>query len=217
MVGRPLTQLGLPVERQRPYLQQAGHYLRLIHAIELEGYGRLDEDLYLRSGQVRGEADTWRAAVLRGVDRGLDYLGRHHLLDADTIDTVPRLVRNHDTMLSAWTGSCLMHGDLGAVHIFVDVEREAVTGLIDFADRSAGDPLWDLTSYEWAGGDELLYLLEGYEPDVAMRDALDVKFLLYSVLQAVPWTQWCHERGYLQAIDVLAHVVRRARERLEVS
>src|SRR5205085_12124117 len=115
------------------------------HAIEMEGYGRLDEDLYLRSGQVRGEADTWRAAVLQGVDRGLDYLSRRHLLGADTIDTVHRLVRNHDAVLSAWTGSCLMHGDLGAVHIYVDVEREAVTGLIDFADRSAGDPLWDLT------------------------------------------------------------------------
>src|SRR5205085_367436 len=102
MMGRPLTQLGLPVEQQRPYLQQAGHYLRLIHAIELEGYGRLDEDLYLRSGQVRGEADTWRAAVLQGVDRGLDYLSRRHLLGADTIDTVHRLVRNHDAMLSAW-------------------------------------------------------------------------------------------------------------------
>lgn len=214
VAGQPLDSLGLTIEQQKPYLRQAGRLLRLLHAIRLDGYGTLDDGAYLRSGRVRGEAETWRAAVTTGMEDGLSYLARHHLLGSSVADTIEHLMIGYDTLLTAWTDSRLLHGDLGANHIFVDPIGERVTGLIDFGSRWAGDPAWDIAAYEWAGGRSMDYLLEGYAPDHAAGQTLALKAALYSVYQAVPWARWCHERGYTHATDVLTRVVARAQERL---
>jgi hypothetical protein len=45
---------------------------------------------------------------------------------------------------------------------------------VDFEERSAGDPVWDILEYDW---NAIGPLLDGYEPDKAFKQNLDVKFL----------------------------------------
>jgi hypothetical protein len=54
--------------------------------------------------------------------------------------------------------------------------------LIDFGERAAGDPVWDFVDY----GPGVPELLEGYEPDAAMRARFDDTFALYRLLRAIP-------------------------------
>jgi aminoglycoside 2''-phosphotransferase len=49
----------------------------------------------------------------------------------------------------------VLHGDLSPDHFLGDVERRALTGLIDFGDCHIGDPCWDL-----------IYVLEDYGPAI---------------------------------------------------
>jgi aminoglycoside 2''-phosphotransferase len=49
----------------------------------------------------------------------------------------------------------VLHGDLSPDHFLGDVERRALTGLIDFGDCQIGDPCWDL-----------IYVLEDYGPAI---------------------------------------------------
>jgi aminoglycoside phosphotransferase (APT) family kinase protein len=215
MAGQPLQSCGLTSEQQRPYLRQTGRLLRLVHTITLHGYGSLDDGLFLRTGQVHGEAGTWRGAIVKGVEEGLEYHQRHRLLDATTVGTIRRLMLDYDAVLTAETDSRLLHGDLGANHVYVDPARAEVVGLIDFGSRWAGDPVWDLATYEWGGGLPLEYLLEGYAADRAMRQTFPLKFALYCVCQVIPWAKWCHERGYsTHTIAVLNHVIALTQERL---
>jgi aminoglycoside phosphotransferase (APT) family kinase protein len=212
--GQPLDSLGLSIEQQRPYLQQAGRFLRLVHTIAPDGYGSLDDEVYLRTGQIRGEFDTWRAAIVQGVEDALAYIEHRHLLDDTAISAIRRLMHEYDAVLTQRTASSLLHGDLGANHVYVDPARQCVTGLIDFGSRWAGDPVWDLATYEWDGGHPLEYLLEGYELDHAGEAAFKVTFAFYCLCQAVPWAVWCHKRGYTHAIAALARIIEVTRERL---
>jgi aminoglycoside 2''-phosphotransferase len=44
----------------------------------------------------------------------------------------------------------LLHGDLSPEHILVDLERTAITGVIDFGDAVVGDPAGDFGGFDAA-------------------------------------------------------------------
>jgi hypothetical protein len=129
--GTPLSELDLPVERHQPLVREIGRCLRLIHAVELAGFGTLDEAHFRRTGTVRGREETWRAAVLVQVPSSLRYLEQAGAIDRTTIDAVQRWIDGYGELLDAVGASCLLHGDLGSLHVWVDAEREAITSFIE--------------------------------------------------------------------------------------
>ncbi len=210
--GQSQRVLQLPLEQQRPFLRQVGHYLRLLHTIKLAGYGWIDERQYLQLGRVEGHASEWRTALLPPIASSLAYFERHANVMPIWTDTVRQFLSQHDSLLDTSFDTCLLHGDLGDVHMWFDVETQQVTAIVDFGERSAGDPVWDIAAYDdWQG---VPYLLEGYEPDSNTRATFEQKFLLYNVLRAVPWARKWHARGVIHTVEALKHIVQAASERL---
>jgi|GEM_PF-6906972 len=210
--GQSQRVLQLPLEQQRPFLRQVGHYLRLLHTIKLTGYGWLDERQYLHSGRVEGHASDWRTALLAPIASSLAYFERHANVTLDWTDTVRQLLSQYDSLLDISFDTCLLHGDIGDVHIWFDVETQKVTAIVDFGERSAGDPVWDIAAYDdWHG---VPYLLEGYELDSTTQPVFEQKFLLYNVLRAVPWARKWHARGGVNTVEALKKIVQSALERL---
>jgi aminoglycoside phosphotransferase (APT) family kinase protein len=209
--GFALNSLELTAEEQKHYVRLLGGYLRQVHAVKLDGFGWLDEAHYAQAGEVKGQEATWRTSVLKKVPASLEYLEREGAIDRRMIETVHGLIATHGEVLDQCTEASLLHGDLGDIHVWVDPERGDITSLVDFGERMAGDPVWDIIEWEWK---EIDALLEGYEPDAEMKESFEVKFYLFAVLRAIPWAQRWYSRGAVQTIDWLKLTVQKAQERL---
>ena len=74
-------------------------------------------------------------------------------------EVVMRNRRIADTALRPWT-PVFIHGDLQIAHVFVD--RDEVTGIIDWSDASQGDPLFDLAILTLGHEEHLGDVVAGY-------------------------------------------------------
>jgi hypothetical protein len=211
--GRALESLDLTAEERQHYVRLLGAYLKKLHTVKLGGFGWLDEAHYRRAGEVKGQDSTWRLSVLEKVPSSLAYLEREGAIDRRTAQTIHDLIAVHGQVLDQCAEASLLHGDLGDIHVWVDPERGDITSLVDFGERMAGDPVWDIIEWEWKERDALL---EGYEPDTEMMSSFEVRFYLYAVLRAIPWAQRWYSRGASQVMDWLKLTVRKAQDRLGV-
>jgi aminoglycoside phosphotransferase (APT) family kinase protein len=163
-------------------LEQAGRAIRLVHEVRVRGFGPLDDEHYLESGEVRGEHDSW-AEYAR--DRAIDaipVLRDTQLIDAHTAATYERAFAG---VRDIWEfqDTRLVHGDFDQTHIFVDPATGELTSIIDWGDREASDPAWELGVFlQWDGPTALGDLLRGYAPDASDRDALMPRARLYALV-----------------------------------
>jgi aminoglycoside phosphotransferase (APT) family kinase protein len=203
--GQPLSTL--PLAEQQPFLQQIGGYLRQIHAVQVEHFGRLDEQHYRQQHIVQGSEPTWRAAILKDIPASLTYFRQTSALEEPVMRTIKRVLELADPLLHSVTKGQLLHGDMGGLHVWVDLDRACVTGFVDFGERSAGDPVWDIMRYEWEG---VPSLIEGYELDPSMQARFWPTFYLYAILQAIPWARKWHARGGVHTVEWLKTTIREA-------
>jgi aminoglycoside phosphotransferase (APT) family kinase protein len=171
--GQPLS--SIKAEVRKPLALKAGALLRRMHAIELEGFGWLDEEVYKAKGITQGGFATWHEAVLSEIPTSLNYFSQNGALDVETLRAVERVLVQAEPLLQSVTSGRLLHGDLGALHVWVDPAQETVTSFVDFGDGCAGDPVWDFMRYEW---DAVADLLEGYGPEAKMRARFEESFHL---------------------------------------
>jgi aminoglycoside phosphotransferase (APT) family kinase protein len=209
--GHSLAALRLSQPDQETLLHQVGQALRQLHTVQVDGFGWLDETHYRQTGRVRGHAPTWRAALLHTAPDSLDYLQHVGALTGQQVDRARPLIKKQSALLDDSSGGRLLHGDLGPIHIWVDEPQKCLTSIVDFGERSAGDPVWDFVDYDWKA---VPAILEGYEPNAAMRELFDRKFYLFALLRAIPWACRWHQRGAVQVVDWLSLVIREASERL---
>jgi len=197
--GQPLSALQLPPDKLGPLLGQVGQYLRLIHSIPIDGFGCLDEALYLSENRVRGQCETWPDALLQRLNVDAAYLERHGLLAAETLSTMNAVLERHNDLLACCDVGFLLHGDLDSGQIFVDWQAKRVTGIVDLGERQSGDPAWDLSRVALRDDPKRVdYLLQGYQPDAIMRESLSVKIPLYRSLHAISAARRAHERGQIK-------------------
>ena len=100
------------------------------------------------------------------------------------------------------------HNDLGAEHVLVDVEANAVTGIVDWTDAAIADPVRDLALIYRDLGPEILDLtLAHYEEqfdDASRRRA--VFYARCKLLEDIAYGVRTGARGYAEA--GLAHLTR---------
>lgn len=208
--GEALSKVRLSIDERRSYLRQFGHLVRTLHSIQVPGYGWLDDRRYVSSRDVRGHAGSWHEAIEREVGPAVAYFLDKELIDPAGATHIRSLLTLSAPYLSARPSTSLLHGDLGAEAVFVG--QSGIVAVIDWGNAWAGDPLWDLATFDWEGGQEFRWLVEGYEPDVPIADIIDTYLPFYTVFQAVPWAAWCHKRGHLRPLRALKSAVRIARD-----
>ena len=134
----------LTPDQLRAVLRSTGEHLHLVHSIIVAGYGRLDDERYLRTGDVRGQHDSWSGVLLPPALAALDYLEPQALIARELCAALRNTLETHAEILHICDDPRLLHGDLGTKHIFVDRLTAAVTGIIDWGDRESGDPAMEL-------------------------------------------------------------------------
>lgn len=156
---------------------EAGRLLRAAHDINVDGYGPLSQT-DARGGVPRGPYDSW-AEFLSVMLGALDHLVGQGLLDNQLADRLRTAVHDHHTLVAGVQRSALLHGDLCPDHIFA--AHGHVSGIIDWGQATAGDPLFDLAT--WANAAPLDALIHGYQPGADPE--LHLKIAFYRVASAL--------------------------------
>ncbi|MEX1009693.1 MAG: aminoglycoside phosphotransferase family protein [Acidimicrobiia bacterium] len=174
---------GAPVDDSSSALETAGAHLRVVHAIELDGFGWLGAS---ESGD-RGTQPTWFDAMTEGTG-SLAAVVDAGLLPARTVADVERVVDRHRDILDAVQSACLLHGDFHPRHVFADDRR--LCGIIDWGDATAGDPLFDLGRVLRSGRAALDRMLVSYGPLPVGGDELERRLQLYLCLWVASSVSW---------------------------
>ena len=102
--------------------------------------------------------------------------------DVLPVDVVSRNRSLAEAVLRPWTPA-FIHGDLQLAHVFV--ERDEVTGIIDWSEASCGDPLFDVATLTLAHEERLDDVIAGYGADID-RDLIRA-WWAWRCLVAVRW------------------------------
>lgn len=192
VVGRPVDEVCAGVDAGVAH--EIGEQLRRMHSVTVAGWGPLHER---DPGVVRGGFESWSAAVRVDVVGSLAHLEEHVLTPGDTrrLDDALAAIEVRDP-----DRACLLHNDLGESHVFVDPVGRRLTGIVDFGECAAGDPIWDLLELDWRWATAVA---AGYGVD----DSIEAQLRRHRLLKSVPWAAKWHRRGEVQVIDWLLTVL----------
>ena len=136
--GDPLDKVTLDEQTRELIAQQLGRFLSELHGFPAERAAELGVPSYSAEGwraYYRQLREQVRREVLpllaRSERRAVDAFWRRFLDDERHFRFEP----------------VLLHGDLSPEHILVDLERTAITGVIDFGDAVVGDPAGDFGGF----------------------------------------------------------------------
>ncbi len=207
LFGRPSLLVrhigGAPLEGPEPEFADACRHLRVVHSITLDGYGSVESE----DGALRGVDDSWQA-TLQGRADGLLQVADSGLIDRQLAERAHAELTRRIASVVGMSPACLTHGDFHPRHTYAFGGH--VTGIIDWGDATAGDPLYDFGrifhSALWSAGVEqaekqLERALDGYgDPDLTV-DAIRRPVALYAAIfqawsmfgeleSGAPWPPW---------------------------
>ena len=120
-----------------PEFASTGAMVRRLHEVRLAGFGSVRPG----PGGLGGEDASWADSVRYRMS-GLGPAATAGLVPAGLLDRAVSAVRARPHALAAAHGGRLLHGDLHPRHVYARAGR--VTAIIDWADATCGDPVFDL-------------------------------------------------------------------------
>jgi Ser/Thr protein kinase RdoA (MazF antagonist) len=126
--GRPLT-------GTEPVFRRAGAHLRVVHETVATGFGAVSV-----ADDLVGDDASWRLTLERPVEALLPAV-EAGLIDAGLLTRVRNTLEGFAPVLDGIDGARLVHGDFCPRHVYADGSR--ITGIIDWGDAMAGDPVYD--------------------------------------------------------------------------
>ncbi|HKZ28524.1 MAG TPA: aminoglycoside phosphotransferase family protein [Acidimicrobiia bacterium] len=197
VAGVPLEDVDVEAEERHRLIREAGWVIRAVHEIGVPGFGLLQETTYLRSAQVGGEYDSWEEFLTEVLDVTIPALRSGGVLDDAEVERVDRAVVDHAEYYDLGPVGHLLHGKFDPAHVLVDEGR--ITGIVDFGDRSSGDPAWDLGGFLVDNVVETRHLLAGYDPNKGRAAAFEATIPLYVALRAMLAARRAHNES--RAVD----------------
>jgi aminoglycoside phosphotransferase (APT) family kinase protein len=162
---------GSPLSHSSPELTAAGPLLRQVHEIALDGYGYLAT----RETDLCGEDGSWHHTIQRRI-QGLEPIAEARLVDPGLLSRAVEIVNDSLPRLASPRPGRLLHGDFHPRHVY---GRDGqVSGIIDWADASCGDPLYDFGRIMHSG------ILAG-----GMQRGIEVVRQMRQTYGTAPWLQ----------------------------
>lgn len=205
--GQCLEGLELPPQQLKLALSELGALMHALHEIEMSKFGLLDENYFRSTGDAQGVADSWIEALFGALKESLAYLARADALTAREVDQVKGLVERESGLADQLARGRLLHGDPGLVHVWFDPDKGVISGLIDFGECMSGDPIYDFCDLD-VQPHLLAHVIAGYYGEDSPPADLHSRIWRYAFARSIPWAAKWHQRGHLQVIDWVRHLLR---------
>ncbi|MAG37674.1 MAG: hypothetical protein CL878_15675 [Dehalococcoidia bacterium] len=185
--GVPGHRARLTAGERDSVLEQLGQYLALIHRIELPAFGWLRG----HGATFAGRSPSWMEHVLAQYDREARKLPGDVLDPRRAAELRVRLEREREAL--AVDSAVLVHGDYHLKNVLVQQAR--VTGILDFENLVAGDPVVDFSAVHFRSAEpaaDLAAMQRGYGPSRLFEPDFMRKLYLYELTLAVAimWWKW---------------------------
>ncbi|MEK9143677.1 MAG: aminoglycoside phosphotransferase family protein, partial [Patescibacteria group bacterium] len=161
-----------------------GQYVARLGEIELDGFGRFDED-QVKKGNLIGTKKTFSGYIEVCLDDDLRFITDSGIITGKTATSLRKLFDQYRPVMDIPKGS-LVHHDL-ADHNFMHV-KDRITGIFDWENAVVGDPVLDLASAPtWTTHfPREEKLLEGYKSVRVLPDHFGEKMHIYR-LRTMIW------------------------------
>lgn len=157
--GQPFlreTVLGLPSDGQVKTAEQLGKFLYGLHTTEISG---LNWEVPSTLAPVTRE--KWLDIRQRVKEKIYPLLLKHQVQWAERLfDTVLAKSESFDYR------NALIHGDLAPYHILFDIEKNKITGVLDFGVAGIGDPALDIGSLISSYGESFVSKMKATYPNL---------------------------------------------------
>jgi len=208
--GVPAFEVSLTPRTRATILEQLGRHLLAIHSIPLAGFGYLE----LQNGVYIGRSSSWWAYVREEGERRLTKLPTA-ILPPPLAAAIERRFEQTRTKREL-DQAVLLHGDYQLKNILV--QNLQVTGILDFENLLAGDPVLDFCALHFCAlhywsrhpATTLRHLLRGYGRSPATPDFLWrlYRYELLLALEILWWEDRLQARaGLRSALARLARIV----------
>lgn len=186
-IGRPYLVLrwrdGTEPDPHDDAVTEAGQQVALLHATSIPGYGRVTTVF----GVARGQFATWNAYLGSINDKRAD-LAEHLILDPAIARASGQVLRAVGQDITYTQPGSVLHSDLHMRHFLA--HHGHLTGILDWADASVGDPVMDLAVLSRDGDEALANFMVGYGLETS--PGLQRKILAYRLLSTIDtlWSEW---------------------------
>jgi len=194
--GTRLTELEKPEDQFLPdaLLEDWGRTLARVHRIEASGAGLLDPRA-LSEGKMQGVLPAWPDYLHLNLDAHVQACREIGAIDARQQDQIRRAFQAASAFLQS-TPIRLLHGDPGHHNVFA--AEGAITGVIDWEDALAGDPVFDLAYWGTFVRDYLRPpMLRGYWEGRTPPEDFEHRYWLYYLRIALSKTVHRQLFGYV--------------------
>jgi len=146
-------------EDEEKLLIQIGMNLAKLHQINVNGFGPFDNEK-AKSGELVGLHGTFTEAIRAGLPFNLDVLTKKGLITKEQSVAIDKLF-SEDNQLLKLPQAVLVHNDFPDWNLLTDGEK--VTGILDWDECVAGDPISDIACWStFFKPERLNKFLEGY-------------------------------------------------------
>jgi len=202
--GVPFRKARLSANLNSFILNQIGETLRLIHLVQLKGFGRPDIKHFNLFGQINGCSLTWNEYLSGQLKSSLVYLHKFELINASLISDIENLFPKYEPLILETCESSLLHGDFTLEHIWIDDLNNSISSVIDFGDAVIGDPVWDFVSYDWENIEVFQCILRGYDPLFTLYKTFWSRLVLYRIIYTMSILVWGHNRKGINLQNFIA-------------
>ena len=163
---------------------EAGRQVCRLHATSIQGYGPVS---VTASGVAEGKFATWSDYIDSVIAKGSE-LAKFELLDPAVSVAARRALGAVSSDLVFEQPGAVLHGDLHLRHLLTLGER--LTGILDWADASVGDPIMDFAAFSRDGEEALGGFMRGY--GLEMSSDIRRKIVAYRLLSTIDtlWFEW---------------------------
>lgn len=163
-------------------LPQIGKMMARLHRIKVAGFGPFDNER-AKDGELIGLHKTFGEAVRAALQFNLDVLTKENILTAEQADAIANLFSDNNPLL-ALSQAVLVHNDFADWNLLTD--GQDVTGILDWDECVAGDPLSDIACWSTFFEPERLHsFLGGYwqvaDKPAGFQDKFELLRLRYTV------------------------------------
>jgi len=146
-------------EDESKLLPQIGQMMARLHQVKVKGFGPFDNEK-AKKGELLGLHDTAGEAMRAGLPFNLEVLIAESVVSQQQADSITQLFEDSNPLLTV-SQPVIVHNDFADWNLLTD--GEDVTGILDWDECVAGDPISDVACWGTFFNPERMHdFLEGY-------------------------------------------------------
>lgn len=177
--GKSLLEVNNAGKLTPELLSQLGNVMAAVHSVPVTGYGQFSVGSLLGQGRPSGMSASWNAFLESHYDDHVAYCIRLGIFREKSKTVLRKLLADCQDR-TAWDQPRLLHGDIANHNVFT--ARNTISGVIDWEDAIAGDPVYDISYWATASFQHpewVEFFLQGYTPVRALPDDYELRFWWY--------------------------------------